>query len=154
MIEMCRGLAVIATERNEKIELYAMREESSHDKLLHMLDDDLRLGKYPHIKFEILYPRNIVPDICNDVDDYYPDGWLINEWGKKRPAEKFFQAVEKFLSENPENLLNFTKSMLQGADLSYADLSDAWIWKIIFPDGVLTEAEQKVNERGGRIRVG
>ena len=119
---MCKGLAVITEKIEDEWKVYAKQGESSHDKLLHEQRDDLRYGKAPHLKFEVLFPSRVQDDIQQDCK--YPNGWTTVQWGKKVACKDAFFAVVKHLHDNPE-FLEFKPSMFQEANLKWANLSEA-----------------------------
>jgi hypothetical protein len=121
---MCRGLAVIAHESPSGWIVEAKEGVSSHDILIHGLSDDLKHGIQKYLKFEVLFPRSITCDIDNELKDYYPEHWLVEQWGKKRACDAAYAAVECYLLHRP-NLLKFGTKMLQNANLSRANLSRA-----------------------------
>jgi hypothetical protein len=123
---MCKGLAVITEKIKDEWKVYAKQGESSHDKILHEQRDDLRFGKAPHLKFEVLFPVRVQDNIQQDCE--YPTGWIELQWGKKVACKDAFFAVFKHLRDNPE-LLEFMPSMFQEADLSGADTKGT-----IFPE--------------------
>ena len=126
---MCRGLAVIAEKINEEWKVYALAKETSHDKLLSGLDDELRYGRRPHVKFEVLYPDQIRDDIQQDLAQragkYYPDGWVIKRGYKYRAPREAFAAVARSIYAIEDLESWFTPQMYQGADLRDANLQGA-----------------------------
>ena len=136
---MCNGLAVITERSGDEWVVYAKQGESSHDKLLHELRDDLRYGKAPHLKFEVVFPSQVRDDIQQDID--YPEGWTYVQRGKKIACKDAFFAVFKHLHEHPE-LLEFTPKMLSKANLSWADLSEANLSKADHLDEALNIPEE------------
>ena len=122
---MCQGLAVVAEKVNDEWIVYAKEGVKSHDDLLHILDDGLRCGSRPHLKFEIYFPMIINDDIQQDVaEKYYPEGWVEKRFGKWVACPDAFGAVAKHLCEN-KDLLNFDPSLLDHASLDGASLNDA-----------------------------
>jgi hypothetical protein len=116
---MCRGLAIITEKVGKNWIVYAKVGESSHDKLLHELRDDLRYGIAPHLKFEVIFPNQIRDDISQDIN--YPDKWIVTQWNKKIACPAAFSAVSNYLTLYPE-LTQFTSKMMRGADLRGANL--------------------------------
>jgi len=126
---MCQGLAVITEKIDGEWKVYAQPKVCSHDELLATLDDDLRYGKRPHIKFEVLFPDQIRDDIVHDVaDKYYPDGWVIKRGYKLRACKEAFAAVARSIFNIADLESWFTPQMLQSANLWGADLWGANLW--------------------------
>jgi len=120
---MCKGLAIIAEKIDGTWKVYGKQDVASHDDLLHELDDDLKYGKRPHLKFEVLFPCIVHDDIDQDVvEKYYPDGWVVKRYGKWCACLESIQAVTTYLSDV---CIQFTVKQLQGADLYRANLQGA-----------------------------
>ena len=120
---MCKGLAIIAEKIDGTWKVYGKQGVASHDDLLHELDDDLKYGKRPHLKFEVLFPCIVHDDIDQDVvEKYYPDGWVVKRYGKWCACLESMQAVMAYLLDDH---IQFTVKQLQGADLKGADLRGA-----------------------------
>ena len=119
---MCKGLAVITEKIDNEWIVYAKEKESSHDKLLHTLRDDLRYGIAPHLKFEVIFPNQIKDDIEQDCK--YPKEWIQMQFGKKIACKDAFKAVSEYIYLHPE-LLNFDINMLSDANLHNANLHNA-----------------------------
>ena len=119
---MCKGLAIIVENLNGRWKVHLTAHVGGHDELLSTLSDDLKYGKVPHLKFELLYPNILKDDITQDVEDYYPDDWLTVHRGIKHAKNEVFEAVWKYLGHCDIDAL-FTTKMYQGANLSGADLS-------------------------------
>jgi len=134
---MCKGLAVIAEKIGEEWIVYSIKGESSHDKVIHTLRDELRYGTAPHLKFEVIFPHNVRDDIQQYYD--YPDGWTEFVWGKKIACKDAVFAVFKYIYEHP-GLLEFSPKMFHEADLSWADLSKADLSKANLSEADLNEA--------------
>jgi len=123
---MCRGLAVVTEKIGDEWKVYALEKETSHDKLLTTLDDELRYGRRPHIKFEVLYPDQIRDDIQLDIaESYYPTGWVIKRGYKYRACLEAFAAVSQYIYSIENLEAWFTPQMYQNADLRSADLQSA-----------------------------
>ena len=120
---MCKGLAIIAEKIDGTWKVYGKQGVASHDDLLHELDDDLKYGKRPHLKFEVLFPCIVHDDIDQDVvEKYYPDGWVVKRYGKWCACLESMQAVMAYLLDDH---IQFTVKQLQGANLRDADLEGA-----------------------------
>jgi len=122
---MCKGLAIIAEKIDGTWKVYGKQGVTSHDDLLHELDDDLKYGKRPHLKFEVLFPCIVHDDIDQIVavaEKYYPNEWVVKRYGKWCACLESIQAVTTYLSDE---CIQFTVKQLQGADLRGADLRGA-----------------------------
>ena len=119
---MCNGLAVIAEKIDGEWKVYAQKGERSHDNLLSLLDNDLRYGNRPHIKFEVTFPCIIRDDIVQDVaEDYYPEGWVVKKYGKWCACLDSIKAVANYLTDD---MIQLNVNQLQFANLRHADLSN------------------------------
>ena len=120
---MCNGLAVIAEKIDGEWKVYAQKGERSHDNLLSLLDNDLRYGNRPHIKFEVTFPCIIRDDIVQDVaEDYYPEGWVVKKYGKWCACLDSIKAVANYLTDD---MIELKVNQLQFANLRHADLTCA-----------------------------
>ena len=124
---MCKGLVIIAEKIDGTWKVYGKQGVTSHDDLLHELDDDLRYGVRPHLKFEVLFPCIVHDDIDQIVavaEKYYPKEWVVKRYGKWCACLESIQAVTTYLSDE---CIQFTVKQLQGADLRGANLEGAYL---------------------------
>ena len=122
---MCKGLVIIAEKIDGTWKVYGKQGVTSHDDLLHELDDDLRYGVRPHLKFEVLFPCIVHDDIDQMVavaEKYYPKEWVVKRYGKWCACLESMQAVMAYLLDDH---IQFTVKQLQGANLRDADLEGA-----------------------------
>ena len=122
---MCKGLVIIAEKIDGTWKVYGKQGVTSHDDLLHELDDDLKYGKRPHLKFEVLFPCIVHDDIDQIVavaEKYYPKEWVVKRYGKWCACLESMQAVMAYLLDDH---IQFTVKQLQGADLEGANLREA-----------------------------
>jgi uncharacterized protein YjbI with pentapeptide repeats len=130
---MCNGLAVIVEKIDEEWKVYARKSEGSHDNLLSSLDNDIRYGNRPHIKFEVTFPCIIRDDIVQDVaEKYYPEGWVVKKYGKWCACLDSIKAVANYLTDdmielevNQLQLANLTRVDLSNMNLAHAELGGA-----------------------------
>ena len=122
---MCKGLAIIAEKIDGTWKVYGKQGVTSPNDLLHELDDDLKYGKRPHLKFEVLFPCIVHDDIDQMVavaEKYYPKEWVVKKYGKWCACLESIQAVAICLSDE---CIQFTVKQLQGANLRDANLEGA-----------------------------
>jgi len=150
---MCKGLVIIAEKIDGTWKVYGKQGVTSHDDLLHELDDDLRYGVRPHLKFEVLFPCIVHDDIDQIVavaEKYYPKEWVVKRYGKWCACLESIQAVTTYLSDE---CIQFTVKQLQGADLRGANLEGAYLRDADLRGANLREANlREANLRGANLR--
>jgi hypothetical protein len=150
---MCKGLVIIAEKIDGTWKVYGKQGVTSHDDLLHELDDDLRYGVRPHLKFEVLFPCIVHDDIDQIVavaEKYYPKEWVVKRYGKWCACLESIQAVTTYLSDE---CIQFTVKQLQGADLQGAYLRNANLRDADLRNATLWDADlQDADLRGANLR--